>query len=207
MARTRVRRSTKIYLVADLALKEQAVQKAPAIDGKDSRLRPDDELPTFLKNLYFVPIMTNRSKQEWPRLQASRGALKAFGVTPRVGGSDARNAVCGRILLRQLAAHFLAPTAILNPIAPVHSAKNGSVREFRDGGPRIDCGVKSISASESCGHARACRPDRWCTTDCRVVELGQCKGSDLGPPETATERHRQHPRGPEAPSWSCCQAC
>ena len=64
MARTRVRRTTQIYLDADLALKEQALQKARpsmALDG----------LLTFLKNLYSMPIMP-RSKREWPRPQASR---------------------------------------------------------------------------------------------------------------------------------------
>lgn len=64
LARTRVPRTTRIYLDADLALKEQALQKARpsrALDG----------LLTFLKNLYSMPIMP-RSKREWPRPQASR---------------------------------------------------------------------------------------------------------------------------------------
>src|SRR6516225_9419440 len=64
LARTRVRRTTQIYLDADLALKEQALQKA-----RPSRAL--DRLLTFLKNLYSMPIMP-RSKREWPRPQASR---------------------------------------------------------------------------------------------------------------------------------------
>ena len=43
--------TTQIYLDADLALKEQALQKATPIEGKALRFRPDDELLTFLKNL------------------------------------------------------------------------------------------------------------------------------------------------------------
>ena len=50
MARTRVGRN-HTNLDADLALKEQALQKATPIEGKALRFRPDDELLTFLKNL------------------------------------------------------------------------------------------------------------------------------------------------------------
>ena len=43
--------TTQIYLDADLAIKEQALQKATPIEGRALRFRQDDELLTFLKNL------------------------------------------------------------------------------------------------------------------------------------------------------------
>src|SRR5215469_3971269 len=43
--------TTQIYLDADLALKERALQKAAPIEAKELRFRPDDELLSFLKSL------------------------------------------------------------------------------------------------------------------------------------------------------------
>lgn len=43
--------TTRIYLDADLAMKEQALDKVAPIDAKPRRYRPDDELMAFLKTL------------------------------------------------------------------------------------------------------------------------------------------------------------
>jgi site-specific recombinase XerD len=43
--------TTQIYLDADLALKEQALNKASPLEATKLRFRPDDQLLTFLKSL------------------------------------------------------------------------------------------------------------------------------------------------------------
>jgi integrase len=43
--------TTRIYLDADLAMKEEALDKVAPIDVKRRRYRPDDELLAFLKTL------------------------------------------------------------------------------------------------------------------------------------------------------------
>jgi site-specific recombinase XerD len=43
--------TTQIYLDADLALKEQALNKASPVEGSKRRFRPDDRLLAFLKKL------------------------------------------------------------------------------------------------------------------------------------------------------------
>ena len=43
--------TTQIYLDADLALKEQALNKTSPVDARRRRFRPNDELLAFLKKL------------------------------------------------------------------------------------------------------------------------------------------------------------
>jgi hypothetical protein len=43
--------ASQIYLDADLALKEQALNKASPIEARKRRYRPDDNLLAFLKKL------------------------------------------------------------------------------------------------------------------------------------------------------------
>ena len=43
--------AAKIYLDADLALKEQALAKTNPVKGAPKRYQPDDELLAFLKQL------------------------------------------------------------------------------------------------------------------------------------------------------------
>jgi integrase/recombinase XerD len=43
--------TTQIYLKANLALKEKALEKVPSLNGKSGRYRPDDQLLNFLNNL------------------------------------------------------------------------------------------------------------------------------------------------------------
>jgi integrase len=43
--------TTQIYLEATLAMKEQALEKAPGLNGKCGRYRPEDKLLEFLKQL------------------------------------------------------------------------------------------------------------------------------------------------------------
>jgi integrase len=43
--------TTQIYLAADLAMKEETLNKVAPIDTKRRRYRPDDQLLAFLKSL------------------------------------------------------------------------------------------------------------------------------------------------------------
>ena len=43
--------TTQVYLHADMQLKEQALSRTVSVNGHLKRLRPDDELPVFLKGL------------------------------------------------------------------------------------------------------------------------------------------------------------
>jgi hypothetical protein len=43
--------TTQIYLDADLALKEQALNNTSPVDARRRRFRPNDELLAFLKKL------------------------------------------------------------------------------------------------------------------------------------------------------------
>jgi site-specific recombinase XerD len=43
--------TTHIYVEADLATKERALQKVAQVDGKVSRFKPDDALMAFLAKL------------------------------------------------------------------------------------------------------------------------------------------------------------